>query len=262
MKPVPVLMYHHVNPHKGDLVTIRPEVFEGQIRYLHESGYKTLKIDELLSYMAGELTFTEKAVVVTFDDGWLDNYIYAYPVIKEFRINATIFLVTDRSNGAAANMAETVVHSVPTHKDSKLLIKKGEEHKVVLNWALINEMAVAGLVDFYSHTKSHKKCDRLTENELLEELFESKHIIEEKIGRACPYLCWPYGKYNKTALKIARSVGYKALFTTQHGVVNVGSDPFAIRRIVVKDDVAWFKKRMLVYTNSIISKLYLKIKKK
>lgn len=261
MRPVPVLMYHHVNPNKGDMVTVTPEVFERQMEYLHNAGYRTLKIDELISYINGGLTFKEKTAVVTFDDGWLDNYIHAFPVLKKYRINATIFIVTDRTEKASENMIQTP-STIPTHKESKSLMEKGEEHRVVLNWELIREIKNSGLVDFYSHTKSHARCDRLSENELLEELGGSKKIIEERLGRPCLYLCWPGGKYNNSALKVAKNVEYKALFTTNHGVVKMGSDLFAIKRIVIKDNSAWFKKKVLLYTNPILSELYLKIKKK
>ncbi len=261
MRPVPVLMYHHINPHKGDMVTVTPEVFEDQMKYLHESGYKTLKLDELVSYIEGNLVIKEKAVVITFDDGWLDNYIYAFPVLRKYRINAAVFLITDRIERASEREINYPA-SIPTHKESKLLIEKNEDHRVVLNWNHVKEMNDGGLIEFYSHTKSHRRCDRLPENELLDELKESKKIIEEKLGRPCPYLCWPFGKYNVPALQIAKDSGYKATITTASGVVNKDTDPFAIKRIVVKDSVAWLKNRMLIYTNSMLSGLYLKIKKK
>ena len=260
MRSIPVLMYHHINPNKEDMVTVTPEVFEGQMRYLHESGYKTLKIDELLSYISGGLALRQKAVVLTFDDGWLDNYIYAFPVIKKYRIYASVFLVTNRIEKASEKTPQTC-YLIPSHKESKSLILKGEEHKVVLTWNLIKEMVDSGLIDFYSHTESHRECDLLSKNELFKELQESKQSIEKKLDRPCPYLSWPYGKYSGLALNIAKDVGYKAIFTTNLGVTQTGADPFAINRIVVKDNIAWFKMRMLIYTNSFFSKIYLKTKK-
>ena len=262
MRPVPVLMYHHVNPHKGDMVTITPEVFEGQMKYLREAGYKTLKIEELVSYIRGESALNQKAVAVTFDDGWLDNYIYAFPILKKYGINAAIFIITDSIERASLRNEENSPSSVPDHKESKMLIEKKEDYRVALNWRLIREMGDSGLVEFYSHTKSHRKCNDLSENELLEEIEKSKKIIEEKMGRPCPYLCWPYGKYNDAALNIAANTGYKAIFTTGHGVVETGSDPLAIKRIVVKDSVAWFKNKMVIYTNSFFSRLYLMFREK
>lgn len=260
MSPIPVLMYHHVNQHKDDMVTITPDVFECQMKYLQKNGYATLTIDKLIDYINGEFQLTQKAVVITFDDGWLDNYIYAFPVLEKYKIHASIFIVADRTEKASENSAQSP-SSVPNHKESKSLIKKGEEQKVALNWRLIKKIADTGLVDFYSHTMSHRECDKLSEAELSEELKQSKKIIERQLNRPCPYLCWPYGKYNDAAIRIARDSGYKAVFTVEHGIVKPGSDPLAIKRIVVKANAAWFKKRMLIYTNSILSELYLRIKK-
>lgn len=261
MRPVPVLMYHHINPHKGDMVTITPEVFEGQMEYLHKAGCMTLKIHDLIAYINGGLTLTQKAVIVTFDDGWLDNYMYAFPILKKYKINATVFLITNRVENASQN-ATKIPSFIPTHEESKSLIEKGEAHKVVLNWELIKEMSNSGLIEFYSHTKSHAKCNCLSEKELTEELKEAREMIEIRLGSPCSYFCWPYGKYNSLAANVAKKTGHKALFTINHGVVKAGSDPFAINRIIVKDSVAWFKKRMVIYTNTILSSLYLKIKKK
>ncbi|MGO9015287.1 MAG: polysaccharide deacetylase family protein [Dissulfurispiraceae bacterium] len=260
MRPIPVLMYHHVNPHKGDTVTVTPDVFEGQMRHLREAGYRTLTIDELLSYIAGETVLKQRAVVVTFDDGWLDNFIYAFPVMKRYNINACIFIVTDWVKNSATDAS--LSWTVPSHKESKLLISKGFAGEVILGWDQIRAMQESGLAEFYAHTRSHARCDTLSNLELLSEVAESKQAIENHLGKPCPYLCWPYGEYNDAALKAAREAGYKALFTTVHGVVTPGSDPFAIRRIVIKDSIAWFEKRMLIYTNSLLAACYLKIKRK
>lgn len=260
MNRVPVLMYHHVNLHKGDTVTVTPEVFERQMEYLYRHGYRTLKADELISYIKGELILKEKGVVITFDDGWLDNYIYALPVLKKYRQNATIFIITDRIDRASRKMGE-IPSSIPTHKESKSLIQNGEDYRVVLSWDLVTEMIKGGLVEFYSHTREHKRCDQLSEDELVEELNESKKVIEKMLNRPCPYLCWPYGKHSNVAVNIAGRAGYKAIFTTDNGIVKTGSDPLSIKRIVVKDRVEWFKKSMLIYSNSILSEIYLKVKK-
>jgi len=248
-------MYHHINPHKGDLLTVTPEVFEGQMAYLAKAGYKALSLDELFSFIKGELYLKQKAVVLTFDDGWLDNFIYAFPVIEKYNLRATMFLITDwieksseKSNGLAT--------FIPSDEESKALIRKGEAQKVVLTWEIIGKMAVSGLIDFYSHTKSHLECNLLSEPHILEELGESKKILEERLGRPCPYLCWPYGMSSDMAISIARKIGYKALFTIEHGVVKSGSDPFMIKRIIADDNVSRFRKRMLIYTHPVLSKLH------
>lgn len=261
MRPVPVLMYHHINNHKGDMITVTPEIFEKQMRYLHKSGYKTLTTWELLSYINGDLLLKEKAVLITFDDGWLDNYIYAYPILKKYGINAAIFIVANWIDEASEKKPSDHEH-IPTHEESVLLIKQHQGSKVVLNWDLIREMENSGLVEFYSHTQNHLKCHHLSENDLVTELTVSKRAIEEKLGRKCDFLSWPMGRYNDLTVRIASEIGYKALFTTERGIVNEISDPFAIQRIAVKDSISWFKKSMTIYTNNVFSILYLSLKRK
>lgn len=262
MNPIPVLMYHHINPHKGDMFTVTPEVFEGQMAYLAKAGYKTLSLNELFTFIKGDLNLKQKAIVITFDDGWLDNFIYAYPVLEKYRLRATVFVVTDWIE-KSSEKSNGIPVAIPTNEESKSLVEKGEEEKVVLTWELIRKMTDSGLLDFFSHTKSHLFCNQLSEQELLTELGESKRILEERLGRPCLYLCWPYGLYSDTAISIARETGYKALFTIERGAVKAGSDPLAIKRNLVEDNVSRFKQRMQIYTHSVLYelyKLYLRIK--
>jgi peptidoglycan/xylan/chitin deacetylase (PgdA/CDA1 family) len=241
---VPVLMYHHINPHRGDIVTVTPEVFEAQMKYLADEGYRTLKLDELVSFIMGELTPDSKSVVVTFDDGWLDNYIYAYPVLRKYKINTAIFLITDRVEKASENI-NTITEQIPSHNESKEFIVKGDAHKVVMGWKLIKEMQQSGIIEFYPHTKSHKRCGELKDYELLDEMRGSKDMIERRLGLPLPYFCWPYGSYNEDSIKAAIDAGFKALFTTDDGFTEQGSDPFRIKRIDVRDDLPWFKSLLL-----------------
>jgi peptidoglycan/xylan/chitin deacetylase (PgdA/CDA1 family) len=199
----------------------------------------------------------QKAVVITFDDGWLDNFIYAFPVLEKYKLRAAMFIVTDWIE-KASERPNGIPSSKPSYEESKASVRKGEEQEQVLTWERIGKMANSGLIDFYSHTKSHPSCNNVSEPELLRELEQSRRIVEERLGRPCPYLCWPYGLCSDTAIAISRKAGYKALFTIEHGVVKAGSDLFAIKRILIKDNVAWFRTKMLIYTNPVLSKLYLK----
>ncbi len=262
-RPIPVLMYHHVNPNKGDMVTVTPETFEGQMSFLKRAGYTSISIRELEQYLSGTLILRERAVVITFDDGWLDNYVYALPVLARYGIKATVFTVTDWIEGAtAANRnSHRAQGGIPAHSRAKSLIKSGRFSGVIMNWGDVRAMMETGLVDFYSHTKTHPACHNLTDEVLETELKGSRDAIENRLGRPCPYLCWPYGKYSESAINIAKDLGYRAIFTTRHGVAKPGTDPLRIPRIVVKDKVQWFRIRMLIYTHPLLAKAYLGVKK-
>jgi peptidoglycan/xylan/chitin deacetylase (PgdA/CDA1 family) len=253
-------MYHHVNTNKGDMFTLTPEVFEGQMAHLAKAGYKTLTLDELYAFIKGELALKQKAVVITFDDGWIDSYIHAFPVLEKYKLRATTFLVSDWVEEASKKY-DGIPLSIPIHKEAKAQVINGEMQKAILSWELIKKMSDSGLIDFFSHTNSHRICSNLSESELLHELEVSKKILEQRIGKPCSYLCWPHGQYNNLSQSLARKTGYKAHFITERGVVQVGSDPFAIKRIPGEMDVSLFKNCMRIYSNPALAGLYLGLKK-
>lgn len=264
MAVVPVLMYHHVNPNRGDMITVTPEVFEAQMRHIKEAGYRTLTLDELLGFIEGRLTPEGKAVAITFDDGYLDNYIYAYPVLKRYGLKAAIFIVTDWVDKASAvkdksGVVEGFKKQPLTHAEAKALVDRGELEKVSVDWAMVEEME--GTIEFHSHTKTHRSCDKLDVKELAAELNGSKEAIEKRLKKGCDFLCWPKGRFNDGSVKAAKGAGYKGLFTTAPGVAERGTDPHHIKRIVVKDGKGWLKSRLRLYTSPMLSKIYLKLKR-
>lgn len=240
MNLVPVLIYHHINPHAGDTVTVTPETFAGQMEYLHRAAFRTLTVDQLLQCVKHGVDPGPRAVLLTFDDGWLDNYLYAYPVLKRYGFKAAFFLVTDRVDAAGSGHFPSSA-AIPCHEESKRMIAAGEAGRVVLNWDLVRKMAAEGLVSFYSHTRTHRGCDRLSPEELRDELGTSKRVLEEKLSRPCGYLCWPYGRYNDFAVAVALEAGYSAIFTTKEGVVTSRSNPLHLERIMVEDSVDWLE---------------------
>jgi peptidoglycan/xylan/chitin deacetylase (PgdA/CDA1 family) len=240
---IPVLMYHHINHHAGDTVTVTPEVFAAQLKFLHEEGYQTLSADELIEFVSGTKTFASKSVMLTFDDGWLDNYLYAVPLLSRYQFKATFFIVTARVDAASLGL-EPVDANVPEHETAKQFIQMGAAERVVFGWNLIKDLAESDLFSFYSHTVTHRKCATLYHAELQTELVDSRDRLEEKLGTRCEYLCWPYGSFTADTVSAAINVGYKALFTTIDGFCEPGSDPFMIKRIEVENSVEWLKGRL------------------
>lgn len=243
LQQVPVLLYHHINRYAGDVVTVTPEVFSRQIRYLHDEGYQSLSADELFEFVAGKRILSGKAVVLTFDDGWLDNYLNAVPLLSHYRMKATFFLVSGRIDAASMQPREETVE-IPDHDISKRLIAGGSAHRVVISWSIAREMERSGLFRCYSHTVSHRRCAGLDDADLKTELVVSKERIESMLGRSCDYLCWPYGSFDCRAVSSAVQAGYKGFFTTVDGFCAAGSDPDMIKRIEVSDSLENLQHRL------------------
>lgn len=89
---VPVLMYHHISPSPG-LVTVSPDHFAAQMHWLKRHGYTALTLDALAGFLAGE-PVPDKSVVITFDDGYVDNWVHAHPVLQATGLHAVLFVIT------------------------------------------------------------------------------------------------------------------------------------------------------------------------
>ena len=93
---VPIIMYHHVKySEKRDPNSVTPENFAWQMEFIKKNGYQVISLDELIEGIKTGRSFSRKSVVITFDDGYEDNYLYAFPTLKKLGITATMFIVSD-----------------------------------------------------------------------------------------------------------------------------------------------------------------------
>lgn len=165
---IPVLLYHHTNwIDKDPTLNVAPDVFDSQMRYLQENDYKTVFLDEFIA-LEQEGDGHNKTVAITFDDGYLDNWVYAYPILKKYCHKATIFVTT-------ANIGDSV-SSCPTLEDvwSKKVEKRnlprihthfnvnfdctpGQPNKRYgfMNWEELRRMQESGVIDVQSHSHTH-----------------------------------------------------------------------------------------------------------
>ncbi len=266
-QPLPVLMYHHISPKPG-LVTCSPENFRAHMQWLAENGWKTLSTDEFAQALAsGEVP--KKSVLVTFDDGYLDNWVYAHPVLEEFGQRATLFLITGwiGEGEVRPHAGQPGVPEVPTHGQAMAAAAEGKLDDAFLRWSEVETMRAAGTFDFHSHTHTHTRWDRQIadpaerDRALADDLAASRATLAARLGSATPHLCWPQGYYDAAYQRVARAAGFTHLYTTEPGVARRDVDPARIPRLVIKDKPAkWFGGRMGIYGRPLLSALYLGLK--
>ena len=163
------VMYHSVaeelfSPY--EYLFVRPTEFDAQLEYFNEHGYEYL--------FANEWEITKSpSVVITFDDGYLDNYTEMFPILKKHGAKATIFLITDMIG-----------------------------HPAYMSVEQIKEMSDSGLVSFQSHTASHSILSELNEDELRREFSTSGSVIESITGEPISVLAYPQGRYNSLVEKV------------------------------------------------------------
>lgn len=263
-KAIPALMYHHVNPHQGDLVTLTPQEFETQLRYLKEKQYRSLFLDDLVRFLKGEDSFPERSVVLTFDDGYLDNWVYAFPLLLRYRIKATLFCVTSWVGEGAARpragaAAPRDLPEILPHRQAKKRFGEKGRGGEAANWSELGEMLASGLIDVQSHTHRHRSLADagMTRREIEEDLLQSRALIQEHLHRDSRFLSWPWGEFTPEAQQAAGAAGFEAVLTTRRGANRPGADLFAIPRISVKrGEMRWFRSRITIYSHPLVADLY------
>lgn len=198
-----VLNYHKIdNTHHS--LAVAPADFESQIKYLSDHGYNSISPDELYEGLAGTRELPEKPVLITFDDGYKDNYTNAFPILKKYGFKATIFAVT------------SFLGKYPHY----------------FTWDQAREMEKSD-ISIQSHTVDHKSMTDLTDEQLRDELVESKKKAEEELGHSVDYVAYPTGTYNLHIAEMAKEAGYKAAFTIKYGNVDESSNIYALERVPV-----------------------------
>ena len=220
-KKIPVLMYHDIGDEEPDNgMVITPELFEEQLAALRNAGYESVSFAELEEYVNGTGALPERCVVITFDDGYLSNYEYAYPILRKYGFKATVFAVG-------------VTSGAETYKDTGAAIRPH------FDWAQAKEMYDSGYVDIQSHTfDMHRvegldaeyrdgasKLDGESDAEFAEifkaDLEKSRSDIESAVGNDVFALSFPKGIHSVLTDVCAREAGFDVTVTTEEGVNDV-----------------------------------------
>ncbi|MBI4387111.1 MAG: polysaccharide deacetylase family protein [Elusimicrobia bacterium] len=201
------LMYHKIGtPPRGSRLKnlwVCTREFRWQMEYLLRYGYTPLLFSELRDVQAGRRRLPEKPVLVTFDDGYANNYEAVFPILKELGVKANIFLVY-----------ECMERHNEWHDPAT------EPWMRMLTWAQVLDMQNSGWVEFGSHTMKHRNLTALSQQEVRWEVSESKKRIEEKLGRPAIAFAYPYGAgaYASAVRAAAREAGYAFDFGIRQGI--------------------------------------------
>lgn len=259
-KALPILTYHHVNPVPDDMVTVTPEHFERQLAFLSRKGYRTVFADEIGPWMAGNTALEQRTVALTFDDGYRDNLQFAFPLLKKYRMKATIFLVTGWAALPGAGRRKARVLS---HQECRNRTDRGKGADVSLNWDEARRLEASGLIRFESHSHRHRKGLFADPHALEEDLRLSQESLERYLGKKSRCLCWPGGRYNDHSLEVARRLGFESCCTTERGVNSRGDDPWRLKRVTVKDaGPGWLAKTLFIFSRPRLGRFYASLKSK
>ena len=215
---VPVLVYHSVMPHhpgqtaEQRVLDVDDSVFAAQMRYLVDGGYHVVSFAALVDALEGRGTLPNRAVVITFDDGWENQYRHAFPILRRFGLTATFFVFT-----------------TPIGKDDK-----------VMTWPQLRDLQAAGMT-IGSHTRTHPALPWY-HAALHNEVAMSRTDIAQHLGRAPEFFAYPFGAWDAQSAAWARTAGYRAARTYRGGPWNAPLDLYHLRAVPITDNMLAFER--------------------
>jgi peptidoglycan/xylan/chitin deacetylase (PgdA/CDA1 family) len=215
--PVPVLMYHSVSDAPAAStrgLCARPAVFLAQVRYLRRQAFTGLTFGELCEHRQAAQPLPARPIVLTFDDGYADFIEEALPMLIDQGFPATVFVTTGWLHDAGRKSA-----GMPPDR--------------MLSWAQLAEMSAAG-VEIAAHSHSHTQLDQISIPTLRAELADSKHLLEDRLGRPICSLAYPYGYSSKRVRAVARELGYLGAAAVANTSAKANCDPFAVPRLTIR----------------------------
>ncbi len=194
-----ILMYHSISERKDFFSAVSPKNFERQMAYLAAHEYSIISLTELVRRLK-DCEPLGGAVVLTFDDGYKDNYKIAFPILKKYHFPATIFLVTG--------------HRELSHQE-------------------IQEMSENGRIEFMPHTVTHLRYTGDNREAFMSEALESRKAIEALTSYPADIFAYPAGKYDDVLAESVGKEGFVAAVTVQEGTVGPESDLFRLPRVSI-----------------------------
>lgn len=211
---IPVLVYHNFNPTVPGSMSLTPARLEEQLKWIKDNGFTVVPLKDVVNYLQGQkVTLPAKPVVISADDGWSSVYTYMLPLIRKYNIPVTLFIYP-----------ETISHGAHA-----------------MTWEQLKELQKTGLFDIQGHTYSHPnfkqekkhRSPSAYEKLVYNELFNSKKILEEKLGIKVTLLAWPFGIYNDYLEQQAAKAGYVMAFTIDAHHTDKADRPMAQARYMI-----------------------------
>lgn len=242
---LPIIMYHGLlkeEKRQGQFI-ISPNLFEQDLRYLQENGYTTVVIADLIAYVQEGKPLPEKPVMLTFDDGYYNNYLYAFPLLKQYN-------------------CKMVLSPIGRYTDEYTQNKDTHANYAHCSWDAVREMMASGLVEFQNHSynlhsidsgrKGAKKkaVESLVDYRtlLVEDVMKMQTRMREETGYTPTAFVYPFGAVSSESLPILKELGFQATLICESHINAITRDPECLyglgryRRPAKTGSEAFFKK--------------------
>ena len=201
-----VIMYHDIKTKPLNQFDVTVQDFCSQLDWLNENGYVTLSLEDFVSCLNNGEKFPSKSVIITFDDGYNGIYNYAVPELRKRGMKAAFCIITsviDKTDSTSPHVTSQELREIAENEDFSIA----------------------------SHTLSHPHLNKLSPEDRVRELGESKSILEALTGRSVNVIAYPYGDYDADVIESVKLAGYEAAFAVQDRGLYSESPRYSIPRI-------------------------------
>ncbi len=225
---LPIIMYHEVKTFKTGKDVITPYEFESDLKYLSDNGYTTITMTQLIDFVYNNKELPEKPIILSFDDGYLNNYKYVFPLLKKYNIKMVFSIIGKNTDDFTRIPDDDLDYSHVT-------------------WEQLIEMLDSGYVEVQNHSYNlHKQAKRYGCAQISgETISHYEQIMKEDIGKFQEQITlmtgktpntftYPYGRSSKNTDTILKELGFKATLSCDYGINIITKDPeglFGLKRI-------------------------------
>jgi len=227
VQQIPILCYHRFDIRCDSPLCIPAEVFEGQVKYLKDNGYRTITPEQMLGFLEYRQPLPKKSVMITVDDGYSCFYNIALPILKKYRFTATLFVYVNFVGVSSK----------------------------ALDWSKLRELKAGG-ISIGSHSIMHSDLSKPGDQEneeaylkrLHHEIFQSKKMIDTKLEQDTFIFAYPFGRANDAAMLMVHQAGYKLAMTVRRGGNPFYSNPYNLQRDqILEKDMGIFATRLKTF---------------
>lgn len=221
---MPILMYHYLSDPPGGAdryrrdLSVSPALFEQHLAWLREQGYQSITLEQLHRHLVLGEPLPERPIIITFDDGYADNYANAFPLLAKYGFGGAFFVVTELAERASAGM---------TAPDGTVYADD------YMTWPQMQEMQAAGM-DIQCHARVHEDLTDMDDERLIWQVLGCSEMIESNLGQRPRFVAYPSGIYDQRVAQFFASDGYYGGITTRQGAVQRSDDLFELQRLRVR----------------------------
>ncbi len=218
---LPIIMYHHIlkDPSRQGEYVVSPQMLEEDFAYLKQLGYESIVVQDLIDYVQDGKPLPEKPIMITFDDGYLSNLVYAYPLLEKYDLKAVISVV-----GAFCQ------HYTDEPDDNPAYAQ--------LSWEQVGQLAATGRVEIQNHSynlhhsqqgaslrEAAGESSAQYRSRLQQDLALNQQLIEQATGQCPTCMTYPFGLTTEAARQLVREMGFSASLGCYERVNRITRDP-------------------------------------